>query len=175
MQHFKSGYINPFGPEGSCLWKAEIAFFNIIWCLNQQRSLFVHSVALNSIGMDNFQPSGEISPWNFFAFPDLFKAFEKDRSHRWELLLSRTVVAYSGDHRRCWQHYAMEAWHSRQMNFTVFHSSSSTTSPWVKQHFHVISYPESIICHALNKALIQWWWIGRSEYKRPFSCPPVQE
>lgn len=52
-----------------------------------------------------------------------------------------------------------EAWHSEQMNFTVFHSFSSTTSTWLKQNFHIISYPESSICHMLNKPLFQWWWI----------------
>lgn len=100
----------------------------------------------------------DLSPRSLFALPDLFKAFEKDRSHRWELLLSRTVVAYRGDHTRCWQHYTMEAWHSEQMNFTVVHSFSSTTFTRVKQNFPIISYPESIIRHTLSKALIQWWW-----------------
>lgn len=120
-------------------------------------SLFIH---LHSIQLAWTASSPVVrSHLALLALPDLFKAFQKDRSHRWKLLLSRTVVAYSGDHTRCWQHYAMEAWHSEQMNLTVFHSFSSTTSTWVKQNFHIISYPESIICHTLNKVLLQLWWI----------------
>lgn len=56
-------------------------------------------------------------------------------------------------------------------DITEFHNFSTTISTWVEQNFHLISYPESIICHTLNKPLFQWWETSHPEYKRAFSCP----
>lgn len=80
-----------------------------------------------------------------------------------------------GLQRRSHKMFAAWRYGSMTQRTAEFRSFSSTTSTWAEWNLHIISYPESIICHTLNKARFQWWGTSHPEYKRAFSCPSVYE